>query len=211
VRDEWIVTGRLALAGLALAGALACQSFGGHREVSGVWRLVQVESAIQFVGIKNDAVGVPGSFASLEGGFDAAKHTGFVEVMLGTAETGNPARDENIRAQFFEALKYPVARFDVTGLPAPETLPAPGASARLELAGTLALHGASLPLKLTARVWRDGQNHLHVRNAAPIVLSAHDLGMDAQLAALKAVCGHESLSGAIPVEVDLAFAPVAAD
>jgi hypothetical protein len=50
-----------------------------------------------------------------------------------------------------------------------------------------------------------------VRNEAPVVLSAHDLGMDAQLAALKAVCGHESLSGAIPIDLDLAFAPVAAD
>ncbi len=204
---------RIAFAGLALACALACQSrmFGGHREVSGVWRLVPAESTIQFVGIKNNAVGVPGSFASLEGAFDAAKRTGFVEVKLGSAETGNPARDENIRAQFFEALKFPVARFDVSGLPAPETLPAPGASARFELAGTLSLHGASLPLKLIARVSRDAQNHLHVHNAAPIVLSAHDLGMDAQLAALKAVCGHESLSGAIPIEVDLAFAPVAVD
>jgi len=206
------VNARVAFAGL-VACALACQSgmLWGHREVSGVWRLVPAESAIHFVGIKNDAVGVPGSFASLEGSFDAAKRTGFVEVKLGSADTGNPARDENIRAHFFEALKFPVARFEVSGLPAPESLPAPGASGRFELAGTLALHGASLPLKVSARVWRDAQNHLHVRDAAPIVLSAHDLGMDAQLAALKAVCGHESLSGAIPVEVDLAFAPVALD
>ena len=206
------MSARVAFAGL-VACALACQSglLGGHREVSGVWRLVPAESAIHFVGIKNDAVGVPGSFASLEGAFDAAKRTGFVEVKLGSAETGNPARDENIRAHFFEALKFPVARFEVSGLPAPETLPAPGASGRFELTGTLALHGASLPLKVSARVWRDAQNHLHVHDAAPIVLSAHELGMDAQLAALKAVCGHESLSGAIPVEVDLAFAPVALD
>lgn len=204
---------RAALAGLAFAGALACQSgvFAGHREVSGLWRLVPAESMITFVGIKNNAVGVPGSFATLEGDFDAAKRTGFVEVKLGSTETGNPARDENIRAQFFEAVKFPVARFDVTGLPAPETLPAPGASARVDLAGTLQLHGTSLPLKVAARVSRDGQNHLHVHNSAPIVLSAHDLGMDAQLAALKATCGHESLSGAIPVEIDLAFAPVAVD
>jgi polyisoprenoid-binding protein YceI len=207
------VTARGALAGLALASALACQPglFGGHREVSGVWRLVPAESAIQFVGIKNNVVGVPGSFATVEGAYDSAKRTGFVEVKLGSTETGNPERDENVRTHFFETVKYPVARFDVTALPAPETLPAPGASERIELTGTLSLHGATLPLKFPARVSRDLQNHLHLRNAAPLVLSAHDLGMDAQLAALKAVCGHESLSGAIPVEVDVAFAPVAAD
>jgi polyisoprenoid-binding protein YceI len=207
------VSARGALVALAAAGLFACQSgvFGGHRVVSGVWRLVPAESAIQFVGIKNDAVGVPGSFASLEGSFDAAKRSGFVEVKLGSAETGNPGRDENIRTHFFEAAKFPLARFDVTGLPAPETLPAPGATVRVELTGRLSLHGTSLPLKIPARVSRDAQNHLHVHNAAPIVLSAHDLGMDAQLAALKAICGHESLSGAIPVDVELAFAPVVVD
>ena len=41
------------------------------------------------------------------------------------------------------------------------------------------------------------------------MLSAHDLGMDAQLAALKAVCGHQSLSAAVPVEFDVSFAPLA--
>ena len=57
----------------------------------------------------------------------------------------------------------------------------------------------------------DAHKHLHVRNTSPVVLSAHDLGMDAQLAALKAVCGHESLSGAVPIDFDLAFVHVAAD
>ncbi|MFI5314319.1 MAG: YceI family protein [Myxococcota bacterium] len=207
------MSARRGLAALALAASFACQSgsFAGHREVSGLWRLVPAESAIQFVGIKNNAVGVPGSFASLEGAFDMATRSGFVEVKLGTAETGNPARDENIRTHFFEAARFPVARFDVSGLPASDALPAPGANARVELAGTLSLHGASVPLKLLVLVGRDGQNHLHVHNAAPLVLSAHDLGMDAQLAALKAVCGHESLSGAIPIDLELAFAPVAVD
>src|SRR5262249_10964430 len=111
----------------------------------------------------------------------------------------------------FEVAKFPLARFEVTGLPVAESLPEPGSSGRIELAGVLSLHGARVPLKLPARVSRDVQNHLHVRNEAPLVLSAPDLGLDAQLAALLAVCGHESLSGAIPVDLDLAFAPVAPD
>jgi polyisoprenoid-binding protein YceI len=206
------VSARGAAAALCLAAAgLAGCALVRHRDVSGVWRLVPAESALHFVGIKNDAIGVPGSFTSLEGVYDSAKRSGFVEVKLGSAETGNSARDENIREHFFEVAKFPLARFEVSGLPVAESLPEPGGSARVELAGTLSLHGASVALKLPARVERDVQNHLHVRNEAPVVLSAHDLGMDAQLAALKAVCGHESLSGAIPVDLDLAFAPVAAD
>ena len=197
-----------AAAATALA-ALACTPWlGFHSEVTGTWRLVPAESAIHFVGIKNNAVGVPGSFSSLEGAFDSAKRTGYVEVKLGSAETGNPARDENIRTTFFEAAKFPLARFDVANLPAPEALPSPGTSAKFELSGKLELHGASLALRIPALVSRDAQNHFHVRNAVPVVLTTKDLGLDAQLAALKAICGHESLSGAVPVDLDLAFAPV---
>jgi polyisoprenoid-binding protein YceI len=154
---------------------------------------------------------VPGSFTSLEGVYDSAKRSGFVEVKLGGTDTGNPARDENLRAQFFEVAKYPLARFELSGLPAPDTLPDPGGSMRLELAGTLSLHGGSLALVIPAVVSRDLANHLHVRNARTVVISAHDLGMDARLAALKATCGHESLSGAVPVDFDVAFAPVGSD
>ena len=199
-----------ALAALAAAGA-ACAVIDGHRDVSGTWRLVPAESAIQFVGIKNDSAAVTGSFASLGGAFDSAKRTGWIEVKLGSADTANPERDENIRERFFEVAKYPVARFDVTGLPPAEAFPAPGGAVRIEITGTLSLHGAALALHLPARVWRDGQNHLHLRNDTPLVLSAHDLGMDAQLGALKAVCGHTSLSGVVPLQVELGFAPVAAD
>jgi len=204
------VRARAALLLAVALGASGC-ALVRHRDVSGVWRLVPAESALHFIGIKNDAVAVPGTFTTLEGAYDAAKRTGFVEVKLGSTDTGNPARDENIRSHFFEVASFPLARFEVSGLPIAETLPEPGGSARIELAGTLSLHGATVPLKLAARVSRDVQNHLHVRNEAPLVLSVHELGMDAQLAALRAVCGHESLSGAIPVDFDLAFAPVAAD
>ena len=66
----------------------------------------------------------------------------------------------------------------------------------------------TLPLKVAAaRLARRPHATCHVHNATPVVLSAHDLGMDAQLAALKAVCGHQSLSAAVPIDFDVAFAP----
>ena len=187
----------LVLVALALAG----------RADAGAWRLVPAESWLTFVGIKNDAVGVAGIFTGLDGAFDPDSRGGWIEVKLASASTGDPTRDENVRTHFFEVAQFPVARFEVGGLPAADALPAAGASAPLELAGTLTLHGTSMPLKITAQVSRDSRNHLHVRNARPVVLTAHDLGMDAQVAALKAVCGHQSLSAAVPVEFDIAFAP----
>ena len=76
-----------AAAALTALAALACEGpwLGFHSEVTGTWRLVPAESAIHFVGIKNDAVGVPGSFSSLEGAYDSTKRSGWVEVKLGSA------------------------------------------------------------------------------------------------------------------------------
>lgn len=196
-----------AVTALALASAVACSSV---LPGESTYRLIPAESAIHFVGIKNNAVGVTGSFASLDGSYDAQRGTGVVEVQLASAVTGDAARDENLRTHFFEAASFPLARFEVSGL-AQSALPAAGESMRTELSGTLALHGASAPLKVPVEVTRDGRHRLHVHNTAPIVLTAQGLGMTAQLAALKAVCGHESLSGAVPVDVELVFARVPND
>jgi len=47
-----------------------------------------------------------------------------------------------------------------------------------------------------------------VRNTKPVVLSMKDLGMEQALAVLKAVCGHEAVSGAVPIEIDVVFTPI---
>ena len=202
------MSARGALGALALVGALAgCYNFEQFAPINQTWRLVPSESTIHLVGIKNNAVGVPGGFTTLDGFIDGPKHSALVEVKLGSTDTGNPARDENIRVHFFEVASFPLARFEVAQLPDVGSM----GDVRVEVSGVLSMHGAALPLKIPVRASYDGGHRIRVRNAVPIVLSAHDLGMDAQLAALNAVCGHESLSGAIPVEVDLAFAPVAPD
>jgi polyisoprenoid-binding protein YceI len=118
-------------------------------------------------------------------------------------------RDDNIKTHFFEQAKYPVARFTVTRLPQLEMLPPEGHTADYELAGTLEMHGTRVPLVVPVRVTHEDGARLRVRNRKPIVLNAKDFGMEAQLALLKAVCGHESLSGAVPIELDVVFAPAA--
>lgn len=202
---------RLALA-LAAAALLSCQGgvFGGgaSKPVSGVWLLVPAESSIWFVGIKNNAVGVPGSFSGLDGGFDVAKGEGWVEVRVASLATGDPGRDENLRVHFFDAVNFPAARFAVTGLPGAAELPAVGASLSTTLSGKLMLHGAEHPLAVPVRVTREAAGRIRVRNTKPVVLSMKDLGMEQALAVLKAVCGHEALSGAVPIEIDVVFTPI---
>ena len=202
---------RLVLA-LAAAALLSCQGgmfgAGASAPVSGVWLLVPAESSLWFVGIKNNAVGVLGSFTGMEGGFDVAKREGWLEVRVATLATGDPARDENLRVHFFDALSFPAARFSLTGIPSAAELPAVGASLSTTLEGKLLLHGAEHPLAIPVRVTRETTGRIRVRNSKPVVLSMKDLGMEQALAVLKAVCGHESVSGAVPIELDVVFTPI---
>ncbi len=205
---------KFARAALALAAAalLSCQGslFGGGASapVSGVWLLVPAESAIWFVGIKNNAVAVPGSFSGMEGGFDVAKREGWLEVRVATLATGDPGRDENLRVHFFDSVSFPAARFALTGIPGAAELPAVGASLSITLDGKLLLHGAEHALSLPVRVTREAAGRIRVRNTKPVVLSMKDLGMEQPLAVLKAVCGHEAVSGAVPIEIDVLFTPI---
>ncbi len=202
---------RFALA-IAAAALLSCQGgpFGPKPTppVTGVWLLVPAESSLWFVGIKNNSVAVPGSFSGMEGGFDTAKGEGWVEVRVGTVSTGDPARDENIRAHFFDSLNFPAARFAMTGIPSTAQLPSVGASLEAKLAGRLMIKGKEYPLEVPVRVTRSAVDRVRVRNTRPVVLSAKDLGLEQSLAVLKAVCGHEALSGAVPIEIDVVFAPI---
>ena len=103
---------------------------------------------------------------------------------------------------------FPAARFALKGIPSAEELPAVGASLSTTLSGTLLLHGAEHPLAVPVRVTREAAGRIRVRNSKPVVLSVKDLGMEQPLAVLKAVCGHESVSGAVPIEIDVLFTPI---
>ena len=203
--------GRFALA-LAAAALFSCHGgpFGPNpdRPVSGVWLLVPAESSLYFVGIKNNAIAVPGSFSGLEGGFDVSKSEAWLEVRVGTVNTGNPERDENIRSHFFDSLNFPAARFAMTGIPSAAKLPAFGASLDTTLVGRLMIKGVEYPLDVPVRITRAAADRMRVRNTKPVVLSAKDLGLEKALAVLKAVCGHESVSGVVPIEIDVVFAPI---
>ena len=197
---------------IAASALLSCQGSvfrgGAGPSVSGVWLLVPAESAIWFVGIKNNAIAVPGSFTGLEGGFVVSKSEGWVEVRVGTVNTGNPERDDNLRTHFFDSLNFPAARFAMSGGPNAAALPAFGASVDMLLVGKLSIKGKEYPLEVPVRVTRAAENRIRVRNTKPVVLSAKDLGLEKALAVLKAVCGHEAVSGAVPIEIDVVFAPI---
>ncbi len=167
--------------------------------------LVPAESSIYFVGIKNDLVAVPGSFTGLSGALDPETGTGWVEVAVSTLATGDRARDANILTHFFEATKFPLARFELENVD-PTQVPPAGGSLSLTVKGSLVLHGSRFMLAVPIRVSRESGG-FRVQSAGPLLLNAADFGMERQVQVLKAVCGHETLSATVPTQVDLLFVP----
>ncbi len=182
--------------------ALACSGSTGQ---AGELRLDPAESTIFFIGVKNDLVAVPGSFTGLAGAMDPEKGTGWVEVAVSTLATGDEERDSNILTHFFEATRFPLARFELENVD-PELLPPAGGSRSLTVTGTLELHGSQFTLPVPIRVSREASG-FRVQSSGPLLINAADFGMERQIQVLKAVCGHETLSATIPIQVDLLFVP----
>lgn len=178
----------------------------GPEESAAELALQAAESRISFIGIKNNAIAVPGSFAGLSGGLDAAKRRAWVEVPLGRLLTGDPERDKNISVHFFNAPDFPTARFSVESVDGAEELPLVGERVELVAKGVLEIHGARVALDVPVRLTREGQQRIRVQSTGPLVLTAEQLGLSEQHEILKAVCGHKALSAAVPLELDLVFA-----
>jgi polyisoprenoid-binding protein YceI len=70
-----------------------------------------------------------------------------VEVELASVDTGDAARDENLRTELFHVDRHPLMTFHATHV-------VPGGRDRFVLVGTLSLHGATRELRLDCREGR---------------------------------------------------------
>ncbi len=163
------------------------------------------ESRIHFIGIKNNAVAVPGTFVGLSGSLDLEKHTAWVKIPVGLLSTGNEVRDLNIRTHYFNAEKFPLARFSIEKVTGAEGLPPIGGSVEVVAHGVLEIQRSRIELDVPVRITREAHARLRVRNTEPLLLTAEQLGLGAGYKVLMAVCGHAALSAVVPIELDLVF------
>lgn len=197
------VSKKRSLAVLVVMGLLVAVACAGmHHAHTGTLSLIPAASSVHFIGIKNNAAAVPGSFSGLAGELDLAKRSGWLEVSIGSLDTGLEPRDLNIRSFFFESDSHPTARFDVAAVSG--DWPHRGESLGVTLEGTLTLHGNAQAISIPATVARQ-KGGLRISSRGPVVLTAIQFDMQDQLAALKTACGHGALSGAVPVQFDVVF------
>ncbi len=196
------------LVGLAALIAFSACSSGARRggQDPETLTLVGSESTIWFVGFKNNAVAVPGSFAALDGALDVVGHRGWIEVGIASIATGNAQRDQSIATHLFGGAEFPKARFAIKDALGATELPAIGESVELEVSGILTLRGVETVLTIPAGLTRESAGRIRVQTLAPVVLTAEQLQLGQAFQVLQTVCGHEALSRAVPVSFDLVFA-----
>lgn len=168
------------------------------------WQLDDDASSVSFVTVKNGMVAEAHSFTSLSGTVDDSGRA-TVEVLLGSVDTMIPIRDERMRDMLFKVATFPVATFEtdvdlagVTGL-------AEGSSTRIQLKGTLSLHGKSGEITAPVSVLRASGDTFVVTSEKSVLVNSTTFGLEAGVEALREVAGLASIAPVAPVNFHLVF------
>ena len=160
-------------------------------------------SQVQFVSIKNNAIGEIGHFETLAG---TVADTGEVEVRvaLDSVETMVGIRNERMKKMLFEVGLYPeaviTAQLDAEAGALLSGGGITNASLQIELHGQTVTKNAQLSIAVS------GQG-VSATTTQPILLSAAEFGLEGGVAALQEVAGLNAISRVIPVTVALQLIP----
>ena len=171
------------------------------------WQVAEA-SRIQFVSIKNNAIGEISRFERISGTVD---DQGAVElrVALDSVETNIGIRNERMKEMLFEVGLYPeaviTAQLDKDAMAALVS----NRLAMMPVILQIDLHGqvVSKEAKLTVAATDTG---FSATSSEPILLNAAEFGLEDGVAALQSVAGLDAISRVIPVTVSFNFAKVAA-
>jgi polyisoprenoid-binding protein YceI len=121
---------------------------------------------------------------------------GWVEAPVRTLVTGNQRRDRDLNKSM-EPDKYPVIRFELTGVTAPESA---ADSLNVELHGRFIIHGVTREASVPASVVFNTEG-IRVRGETPLNLKDYGIG------GLTKMLGMLKMDEEIVVHVDLVFGP----
>ena len=171
------------------------------------WQLDGANSSLNFISIKNDAVAETHSFGTLSGSVTAAG-AAQLSIDLGSVDTLIEVRDERMREMLFETVKFPTASASAAIAPAILAAVAAGDTVATDLTFKLSLHGIEKSITVPVVLIGEAADQIRVLTASPVIVNAADFGLAEGVAALQAVAGLNAISTAVPVTVNLVFAPV---
>ena len=167
---------------------------------------VAAGSQIQFVSIKNNAIGEVSHFETLSGTVTEAGEVE-VRVALDSVETNIGIRNERMKKLLFEVGLYPEAVITAQLDPAEMVAVASGAGNLMTATLQIDLHGQMVNKRaaLTIAATNSG---LSVTTVEPILLNASEFKLEGGVAALQQIAGLNAISRVIPVTVALQLSSV---
>ena len=158
-------------------------------------------SQIQFVSIKNNAIGEVSHFETLSGTVTEAGEVE-VRVALDSVETNIGIRNERMKKLLFEVGLYPEAVITARLDPAVMVAAASGAGDSVTAMLQIDLHGQVVSKRAALKIAAT-DNGVSVTTVQPILLNASEFELEGGVAALQNVAGLNAISRVIPVTVAL--------
>ena len=155
-------------------------------------------SVVQFISIKNNAVGELNQFESVVGTVSDEGQVD-IRVALNAVETNVGIRNDRMKELLFEVGLFPEAK--ITAQLAPSVVSATR-SQTVETTLAIDLHGQVVNRTATLQV-APNEKGLSVVSVAPILLTASEFGLESGVAALQSIAGLDAISRVIPVTVRL--------
>ncbi len=168
------------------------------------WELINDESTVNYVSIKNSKVGEINSFKSLNGSIENNGNI-LVEIDLGSVETNIPIRNERMKTLLFEVASFSKAKIsaalDVKSLTEMNI----GDTYNDSISFSLSLHGVSKEIITDLRVVKLTKNRILAVSLKPIIVNADEYKLSGGVEKLREVANLPSISSAIPVTFSLVF------
>lgn len=187
---------------LALCVALAASSFLAHAQ----FELDSSESSLNFISIKNGAVGEVHSFSSIAGGIGESGEATVV-VDLDSVETLIPIRNERMREMLFKTASFPEATVSAQVDPTVLEAAGEGGVLQVELPLQVSLHGVDANLTASLTVVGEGNGRVRVFSARPLLVNAASFDLEPGIEALRGIAGLSAISTSVPVTLQLLFVP----
>ncbi len=168
------------------------------------WSLDNETSNIHFVSTKKCVVGEVHQFNKLSGSISKGGQAE-VNIDLSSVDTGIGIRDTRMKAMLFNVEKFAQANIRANIDTKKLTALKPGETYEETVKVTLSLHGHEKSLSALLRIVKLANNSVLVSSVKPIVIKASDFKLGDGIEKLKQAAALPSISGAVPVSIDLTF------
>ncbi len=170
------------------------------------WTLDPQHSFLSFTTTKDASISDHHGFAQLTGAVDEGGKA-WLRIGLASVESNIDKRNERIREHLFEVAQYPEA---VASLSLPSKLYEQlqvGESFTREMNVRLDLHGHNRVVRAELYVLQLRPDVVEVSTSQPLIINAHEFGMQSGLLKLMELAGLKTIASAVPVTFRLRFVP----